>query len=457
MKPETSQKSHQQSGTLSTPAMLGYCGGNLGKNILAGSLGLFQLYFMTDILGLAPALAGVLVLLALLWDALLDPLVGLWSDRVYNRFGKYGAFILLGAPLASASFLLFFFLPFLFGSDGAGFWLVLAALLLFRSCYTILDLPHNALIARISPDSRERGKIAVTRFFFSSLSMLMISGASFLIFSDQAGSGEAWLFAQAALVAAGISLAVMWLSWLSVARRDRAGPRQTRRESFSWQAHLAALQLGDVRLLLAAGMLGAFGPPTFMRMLPYMNVYVFADDRAVSTGLLAIVLGQLVSAPVWAWLSHRWNKATTMIAAHGLLILAMLAFLVTVETVGPIFWALTFVMGIAYCGMFSIVWGMGADVIDLIELRTGVRLEAILIGLLVLVMKAGEGLSGAAIGMGLDLAGFSGNSISDQGRSAIIWLACLIPIVAASGAMLCLFRYSLSHAEHARIRAALPG
>src|SRR5581483_11583165 len=88
---------------LAAGAAFGFAVGDFGLNLYWQGLGLFLVYFHTDVLGLPASWAGLAYLAASVWDGLSDPLLGLAADRTRTRWGRYRPYLLLGSlPLALA-------------------------------------------------------------------------------------------------------------------------------------------------------------------------------------------------------------------------------------------------------------------------------------------------------------------------------------------------------------------
>jgi glycoside/pentoside/hexuronide:cation symporter, GPH family len=75
---------------------IGYGVGDFGFNLFFTTASLFLLYYYTDVLGLAPAVAGWVFAAALIWDALFDPAIGYIATQTRSRWGRYRPYILLG-------------------------------------------------------------------------------------------------------------------------------------------------------------------------------------------------------------------------------------------------------------------------------------------------------------------------------------------------------------------------
>ncbi|MDN5334819.1 MAG: hypothetical protein PWP59_2081, partial [Sphaerochaeta sp.] len=87
---------------------LAYGFGCFGQNMLYNLMANFLLFFYTDIFGLLPATAGMILLFARMWDAVNDPLMGMVADRTRSRWGKFRPYLLftpiLFVPFAVAAF-----------------------------------------------------------------------------------------------------------------------------------------------------------------------------------------------------------------------------------------------------------------------------------------------------------------------------------------------------------------
>lgn len=437
-----------QTRRLSRKAIIGYASGNFGKNILANTLVYFIIFYATDILGLAPETAGAIVLAAMIWDAVLDPVIGCLADRTHTRFGKYGPFILTGAPFASLSLVLVFLLP---AHSPAPALTLLLALLTFKLFYTMIDLPHNALIARISRDSRERGTIATTRFLFSSIGSLAIAGGAFVIFSESADQATRFVgFASAAAI---VSLAAMWTSWLAVAEQDRNQPASR----LDWAAQLRGLDLllrnRDALIILGVCILSGAAVPFFARSLPYFSKYNLGAETLVAPALAVLVIGQALGAPLWNLASARLEKAHALAIAHGLGITALIVFLAAPISGGPALWITLFILGVANGGIWSLVWAMAPDVVDCVERQHGVRPEAMMMALASEGMKVGLAVGAFGFGVLLEVVGYVAGAVQSPETLSGIKVVMSAPAIAGSALVaLLLVGYTLTHDIHKALK-----
>ena len=85
-----------------------------GGQALVGVI--YPLYFLINIIGLTPYLAGLVVLISEFWDAISDPIMGVICDNTRTKMGRRRPYILVGGFLLIAAFALTF-LPVGFDSE----------------------------------------------------------------------------------------------------------------------------------------------------------------------------------------------------------------------------------------------------------------------------------------------------------------------------------------------------
>ena len=136
----------------------GICGLALG--IVTSALSFTLLIYYNQVKGLDASLAGLALAIALAIDAVTDPLVGWWSDRVRSRFGRRHPFLIASLPPTVIGYVLVWFPPL--GTDsqlGLFAWLM-GCTILIRLGLTLFDVPSNALVAELTHDYDERTRLS---------------------------------------------------------------------------------------------------------------------------------------------------------------------------------------------------------------------------------------------------------------------------------------------------------
>lgn len=151
---------------------LAYGAGDLGPAITANILSFFLLIFFTNVAGMNAGLAGTVLLISKVWDAVNDPIVGVLSDRTQSmQWGRRYPWMLYGAIPFGITFFLQWLVP-RFSEDAAtnqwglfAYYILIA--ILFNTFYTIVNLPYTALTPELTQDYNERTSLNSFRFAFS--------------------------------------------------------------------------------------------------------------------------------------------------------------------------------------------------------------------------------------------------------------------------------------------------
>ena len=132
-------------------------------------IGVIYFFFLTDIIGLAPALAGIVTLISEIWDAISDPVMGMIGDNTKTKMGRRRPFLLVGGCLLAVSFALIF-MPIKSFTQIAKFIYCTATYLVYNTVSTMILVSYNSLSAEISANSEERDSANVLRLVVSTAS-----------------------------------------------------------------------------------------------------------------------------------------------------------------------------------------------------------------------------------------------------------------------------------------------
>lgn len=426
-----------------------YAAGNYGKNILWGTAEITLLFMLTDMLGIRPAMAGLILLASLAVDAALDPMMGRIADRLRTPLGRYGPMILVGAPLSAFSFSALYALPLLGVSN---IWIVAGLVMAFRVSYSLIDLPHNALMTQVTGDSRARARLSGYRFGFSSLASLTLALSLAPMVEDETRKLSASGLATFAVTVSLISMVVMIASWWVVRRRDAASAGQPA-ESLPTRVALAALfSSPPYRIALIAGCLATLTLPLFSKSLIYMAIHILGDPQAASRLLTMMVIGQFVGLPLWIALPSRWEKATSLQLAHTMTVLGLISLAICLYALPVAAPGASILVGIGASGVYTIIWGMVADCVEDVAARSGKRPEGLLFALAIFGQKAAMAIGVGIYGFSLQFAGYD-PAVQGSAASTLVILgfAFVSPLLGSLIAVWLLSHYDLTHTRHVRL------
>ncbi|MFO8125435.1 MFS transporter, partial [Yoonia sp.] len=195
----------------------------------------WYLFFLTDIARLKPGLAGLTILIGGIWDAINDPLVGLWSDRTRTRWGRRRPFLLFGALPYGVTFALMWWVPPIEDQLLKALYFALIYIL-FDTAVTIVSCPYYALTPELTLDHDERTSLTSYRMFISIIAGL-ITAIGFSLVLD-AAPDERTAFWVMGLLSSAVFVTTILVAFFGT--RERAG----------FQAEAPARPLESLRFVL---------------------------------------------------------------------------------------------------------------------------------------------------------------------------------------------------------------
>lgn len=393
---------------MKTARKIGYAAGDIGISISYFTVGFFFLYYLTDIVGMEPYLAGLAFFVGKLWDGINDPLMGILCDRTRSRFGRKRVFVLFGAIPFALSFILLWMIP-----AGVAVWvqfiLAVLAMTLYATAYTVVVVPYMALVPVLSDDYDERTQITGLRASLSTLGTILGGSAALLLssFADE-GTGLRLI----TMLFGIFSLACLLIAAWSVRGLERESPADAVRMEYSWIRYLDILKDRNVLVLMTVKLLGAVATGSLSAALPYFAEHVLGDSGMGTYGLAVYVAVSAVAIPVWNRLSRVYDKRRLLLVGNGLTasVLLFMGFFLGPDMAGT-FFAACVVLGLAMSSFLLIPYSLVPDLVEVYESRTGIRHESVFFGLWITVHQLGVSISGLLLGFALGLFGYDGSAV----------------------------------------------
>ncbi len=238
---------------------LAYGAGDLGPAITANILVFFLLPFFTNVAGLSPGLAGSILMIGKVSDAINDPIVGVLSDRTRTKWGRRLPWILLGAIPFGLVFFLQWIVPHFSDNQQVNIWCLFVYYIIigivFNIAYTAVNLPYQALTPELTQDYNERTNLNSFRFTFSiggSILSLVLAGLIFNIYSGD----DTKKFLMLGLIATLLSIIPLFWCVLRIQERGShplLNPQQKKVIGFLLIALAAVLMLISLNNLFSGG------------------------------------------------------------------------------------------------------------------------------------------------------------------------------------------------------------
>lgn len=196
---------------------LAYGSGDMGPAITANVLVFYLLYFFTNVAGLPAGLAGSILAIGKISDAINDPIMGIMSDRTRSRWGRRLPWMIWGALPFGLLFFLQWLVPRFSSDDGLNNWLLfvyyILIAVLFNIAYTAVNLPYTALTPELTQDYNERTSLNSFRMAFSiggSILSLVLAQIVFAAYPDNPAK-KYWVLG---LLCSAISIiAIFWCAF----------------------------------------------------------------------------------------------------------------------------------------------------------------------------------------------------------------------------------------------------
>ena len=411
-------------------------------------VGLYLLYFYTDVVGISPLYAGWIYAIGITWDAITDPFMGFIAERTRSKWGSYRPFIIFGSvPLALSFILLFWVPPF----EGTFLFLFLLLVNIFhRSCFTIVSVPYSSLTARITDDSDERTKLTTARMLAASFGTFSISAAGFPIVLFFGSGNESTGFLFLGLISGSIAILILAITVYFVEERTFDPVNQINAnfkliaKSVSqnypfWIIFSSILILGSTALM-------------FNNNLIYFVKYSL--DLHDYQGLILGTSGgfTLLAIPFWALFALRLGKRNAWLIAMVWLLIGFLAFyFYPTQSLSELLIILAF-LGFGNGATGVLFWSMLPDTIEYGEWKTGIRTESSLYGFMTFAQKGAIGISALLLGIILTNIGFIPNET--QSQETLDSLKMVMSWVPISGVILSLVMvifYPINKSFHAKL------
>ena len=417
---------------------IGYALGDFGNDFSFMLSSMFMMKFYTDVMGVAPAIVGALMMAARFVDAVTDVTMGQIVDRSKpTKDGKFRPWIRrMCGPLGISAFLIY---QSAFADMAMGFkifWMFLTYLLWGSIFYTAVNIPYGSMASAISADPKDRAQLSTFRNIGATMANLIIGtftplAAYVTVDGVTVLSGSRMTFIAGIFALCGI---ICHLLCFRLVTERVTIPQNTTKldpgkmiKSIVANRSLIGIILAAVMLLL--GLLGMSGMAPYVFPVYYNNGGAQSVSSFVSS--LAVLL---VCAPLAAFISAKIGKKELAIVSCLFSAASWLVCLIVRPRNVSVFVAFYTVSYIGI-GMFNtIIWAMITDVIDDAELKNGVREDGTIYSIYSFARKLGQALSSGMIGGLLTAIGYSDAVAANPGAypqvlENIFSLSCIIPAI----------------------------
>ncbi len=428
----------------------GYGLGSVATGTFGTVPGLMLLPYLTDTLGIAAALAGLIVFLPKAWDVVLNPIAGRISDRSTDPRGPRRPFLLKGGLLLALCFALLFAAPDLGSSVFDAGW-VLVMFVACATAYAFFQVPYVAMPAEMTDSYDERTRLMTWRVAILAFA-IMLSGATAPAIRDAFGG-------RAGYRVMGLAVAVLLVIGVVGAyvgtRSAPIGRVSSTPGTLRDQLRIVG-RARDFRLLLTTFVAQALATGAMLAGVAYVSRWVLVDKGAATILFVCFVGPALLLTPAWSSLGQRIGKKKGYVASS--LVLALAAVLLLWARSAPHWWtyAATALVGVGYAGAQVFPMAMLPDAAAVDASRTGENRTGVYTGVWTAGETLGLALGPAVYALVLTLGDYRSSDLNadwteqfqpGSALTAIVLGFSLIPAVLILLSLVPLSRYRLDASE----------
>ena len=445
--------------------------GSVAFGVKSNGFDYFFLIFYSQVMGVSAYLVSLALMIALIMDALSDPLIGYLSDNTRSRWGRRHPFMYAAAIPASVAYYFVWNPPAGLQGDALFPYIVTLAILV-RTLITVYEIPSSSLVAEMSDDYDERTSMLSYRYFFGwTGGTLMGAFATIFILVPTATISNGMFnvegHGQVGAIAATVIFLAIMISALGTHKMipDLKPPPPARQMSVGliYREVFETLASRSFLALFLAALFGAVASGVSTTLSFYFSTFFWGfTTEQIGLISLSVVISALMAFFISPIISKRLGKK------RGAITIGLMAFTVAPA---PIFLRLLGLMPengdpalfplvlsiivvdvaliIAYQTLSA---SMIADLVEEAEIKTQRRNEGVFFASVTFVRKVTQGIGAAVAGVLLTISQFPVGATPDQVPESVLnafgWL--YVPVIFGLWMIMiaCLSLYSVDRKKH---------
>lgn len=457
-------------------------------NIFMGGAGyIISMYFtifLTDVINLSLKQAGIVVMIATLWDAVTDPVMGMVTDRTRSKYGKHRKYLLLGIPLLLISYSLLWNGYGFNGKENPTTAMVYFVLIymLYKTAFTVIGVPHTAMLPELAPEYNLRTQYNSVGYLFNSAGMVPAFGIVVLILGLFGSGKNLTSDSKQPFLVIGIVLSVFFAASVFMTFKTTKEPSsldmKTERLDIHYvlREYVLVFKNRSFRQYFFMSLAYQFATGFYNNSKVYYIKYLANQYSKYAIFNAIAGVAEAGAFPLNYALTMKYGKKKCGGIVTPLMIAGLAIGLIMQSASGKVsfIWvALMLLSMILYpfgmSGLGFVSTNIFPDLTDVDELITGRRREGVISTFSTLIKKSISGVMAAMVGFTLQGFGLiTGDTVSEyertsgeyfaQSDSAILGVricVALIPIIATVISLILLKNFKMTGDDHTMIRAAV--
>ncbi|MBU3876821.1 glycoside-pentoside-hexuronide (GPH):cation symporter [Faecalicatena sp. AGMB00832] len=425
---------------LSKRTLFAYGCGDFASNLCWTFIGSYLSVFYTDVVGMAPAVASAIMLIAKIWDGINDPMFGAIAERTNTKKGRFRPYIFYGAPFLAVLSVL------AFTTFGKGNTAIVWAAVTYIGCgmlYTVVNLSYGSLSTVMTTDAGDIAQLNSYRMMGTNLSSVLLNAITAPLLMKFSGGAEGYTagaYTKVALLFAICALPLFYFVYASC--KETVHPPKSAvkvpvsRSIKSVVTNGPLMLIFLIQLIAMTAFFGRMGVVIYYLMYNVQRFDLIAAFMSLPS--LFTVVGILLTKNFIIRVGKKKMAAIGYIGAGIALILIFIVGKTAGYTNIPLLLILHCIYGF-FCFSFPIPMAMVPDAINYEEERKGIRSDGTSYATVSLSTKFGSafGVSGALLIMGAtgyvanaqqSAEALNGINMTTNLVFGIMFLCCLIPL-----------------------------
>lgn len=404
---------------------VGYGLGDFASNLLWVPVGMFLMFYYTDVAGMAAGVIGTIMLFSRLLDGVTDIGMGIIVDKTNSKHGKARPWLIwLAVPFAVSAVLVF-------SVPDASYVVQIVYIVitynLITTLYTGLNIPYGVLNSLITQDQYERSILNIFRMIFAIVASIIVSAGTMPLVNALGGGKVAW---QLVFGIIGLIAAIFFLiTFLTTKERVKPFDKETH-VAIPIKTGLKALITNKYWVIvLLFFVFTHIGTGINQGSTIYFAQYILGSAELVGLLSLATMVPLFVGMFFVSPFIKKFGKRNSMIFGQIVILIGVLLILVNPSSL-----LIVLISGvIKSVGSVPVVgtqFALLADTIEYGEWKSGVRTEGLIYSAGSFGAKVGTGVGTALIGWILTWGGYIGGKAvqADSAIFSIHLLFIYIPI-----------------------------
>lgn len=419
-----------------------------GYQIMGSLVGAYLMIFLTDTFGVPAGAVGVITVVASIWDAINDPIMGTIADRTKSRWGKYRPYFLFIPAILTVVVVLLFASPNI-GTHGKIIWTAVFYIL-YGMLRTAIEIPSGALINAVTDEPSERSKMINAYTMVMGICTTIATSFGLSLVSLFGGDNTA----KGYMIVVGLAGLIMTITcWMCFSTTKETCVQHNEQkpllEEIKSLFHVKGL-LSVIAVWLAA--YTAYN--IMMSSSVYYIMYCLCRPDLISMYMLDVslvgLLGIVIIVPLFMRLFHKTQKAFAISQVAVIICDILIVIFHGNMTV------LFVCSGVASMFATASMPFSAMMMTDLVLINSGRVVNGTMAALKGFSNKAGIAISSAVVSFTLAATGYIANAIGQEPQAVITGITVarfVVPAICGVVIILALVKYPITDEVRQKVRA----